>query len=114
MKKPVFKHERENVIMSCFGDLSEDAARIAANEVTKMEKELIDWVNKKLDEAESTEKMGVTTTGVIEKAFKMARNPLELFFLGMRIGKCMSSMESNPLHELIKSIKDYQTDEDND
>ena len=91
MKKPVFKHERGNAVMACYGDLSEDAAAIAMKEYYKLEKEYQDWADK-----QNEDKGGSTTSQIIEKILEISRTPVETALLSMVVGQSRSNPSTMP------------------
>ena len=91
LELPVFNHDRCNTIAACYGKLSDSAAKIAAEETEKITLDLLDWCFNK-EEKEGS----VQLSQMIEKAFELSRNPIELFFCGMAISKLISDPMSTP------------------
>lgn len=104
MKKPVFKHERESFIMSILGHLSEDAARIAVEEILKVNQEFVEFVQESIH-GESNEKYQISR--FVEKAHDIANNEIELIICLVTLGRMQEHFDSvreNPLMAMMQGM----------
>ncbi len=99
MKKPIFKHSRENYVKALYGSLSEDAANIADAEMAKK----IDELAEKLD-ALSQEK-GISTSELLEVAVNKANSVEELVVFCFVIGGACEARSSKVIDMLCNMVK---------
>lgn len=92
-EKPVFKHARQDLVEAMFGDLNEDASRIAKDECKKQDKLFLEAVAE-IDEDDYSDSLA------IDMAWDHAINAQHLSILLVTLGRFFEQ-KKNPISALM-------------
>ncbi len=102
-EKPVFKHTRKDLIEAMFGDLHEDAAIIAKEELKKADKVFLKAVKDLDDDTKFDDSY------LCELAWANAINAQHLSMLLIKVGQLMQ-IKRDPINRLIGVMTGGQCD----
>jgi len=98
--KPTFKLSRESILKAIYGDLSEDAANIAGEE---LEKKWIDYIKSQIGTENDYDPKGSFSAQVLSSVCDYATTTEELVFLCFKIG-CAIEAFNSPLRQIEKIL----------